>query len=502
MEEIFQFLRLLAVYSLISSVRSDPTEKPLIFQTKTLEIYPDWESLSIQVNSGPYAFACPAKGGDEELFNQRRSLDNKSVFVRYYSALKENHMGDILCKKYLKLAVVVRTTEADKKEKLVEFGYEVYIDTSQFKQEFNTSDFNQFGRLLPPTSPFNRALSFMANSNNAPTMDKKEQTNIGSKTVSQTLDFIWFSRAVLKYNFDTWNVEKLTYFITPDVDQLDAMCTDNELGANFFDKNEPNRFYWLSAQERIFKEVILPKDLLKDGGECKIAQNCVKQYNLLWSYQYRSALTRSFSCSELTTIPVWYETAKEPLNYSEKFLIAGAKVTKRELKIIAGTHEILKFPSKKYDNDQEMYLQISKTTNKIPIPKLIYKIVRYNSHECIGEDEENICWFDMVIVIHNQPEVLPTDIICEDKSEEWGWESIRFMSTTNKNVDEKSKFIYVCELNETLGKKLGYVSDTRKGDLKLNYFPYYNEGEKKLEFVDGMKKDFEEKMRDLFEQSS
>ncbi|XP_065223920.1 uncharacterized protein LOC135848074 [Planococcus citri] len=285
----------------------------------------------------------------------------------------------------------------------------------------------------------------------------------------------------MKYDFSKWHVERLTYFITQNDSDLQIECKNKNLGMQFYAKDNLYTYYLDGNQKTVFKDVTVPK----------IRSVYVSPHALLAPYQFQTIPSEEISCSSLVEVPIWYETAEEPLNYSEKFLVAASQVTSQRLKIIVGTYETLTLQTEKGNKPHEMFLN----GKKIPIPKIIYKIVKFKSHNRgVGK---RTYWFNAVIVIHNQPQVNKEDIICEDKSKYWGWESLRYMSTTNRDENTKSDFIYVCELDKDMQTKLGYYTSNEL-NLELDYFPSYNKKNARIEFENWQEK-FETRMRDLFE---
>ena len=144
--------------------------------------------------------------------------------------------------------------------------------------------------------------------------------------------------------------------------------------------------------------------------------------------------------------------------------------------------------------------RIFRDKNRIPIPRIIYKIVSYQSHNC--DKRKEICEFVVVIAIQNQPDFTDKDKLCqEDKCEQWGWKSIKQMST---NEGYLSKYIYCCELTHSLIDKLplGQIShkDERMG-LNLENFPIYSEGEKRLTNKN-LREEFEKTMKNLISTES
>lgn len=109
-----------------------------------MEIY-DFGDKATTYKAGPYAVACPATDKHEIEFNERFSLNHKSLFVRHYSNKKDSYIYRIRCKSGVELAIAYHTHPITKK-KYLKLGYEVgtYLPliniTELFSQDnkFNT----------------------------------------------------------------------------------------------------------------------------------------------------------------------------------------------------------------------------------------------------------------------------------------------------------------------------------------------------------------------------
>lgn len=118
---------------------------------------------------------------------------------------------------------------------------------------------------------------------------------------------------------------------------------------------------------------------------------------------------------------------------------------------------------------------------KVPTPKVIYKIVRYKLPKCKPKPNEKICKYSVIFVIHNDPNFKPNseDRLCpangEDITTKWGWNAL----TKDSNGNDY-KNVYVCPNDtETLRKIYGRFSldkpKTTIGNLDLTKFPVLKE---------------------------
>lgn len=93
----------------------------MIFNPLTLEVF-DFLGESSTYNGGPYAAACPAEHQHELDFMKTNSVNFKSLFIRHYSDIRDDHFGKIKCETPIEISLAYFFRNTGKQ---LLYGYEV-----------------------------------------------------------------------------------------------------------------------------------------------------------------------------------------------------------------------------------------------------------------------------------------------------------------------------------------------------------------------------------------
>ncbi|XP_065213993.1 uncharacterized protein LOC135841110 [Planococcus citri] len=227
---------------------------------------------------------------------------------------------------------------------------------------------------------------------------------------------------------------------------------------------------------------------------------CIKPWNLIPEKYFRFHSPTPFSCSYLTTVPVWCYFADGLLEQLDQYIDALTQIIPgKKLQITSGTLGTLALlqreinPKKKIlsasldllsritDTEPEKPkppegIYLAKTKKKIPIPASIYKLIEFKSSIC--PDDHRQCWYSIIIELRNAPYTLITTTenhICKkSKCFDWGWDLLHREGHTR--LDDF--LFFCCERTPEIKEKLNLPAhDERKPryEMNLKRIPYINE---------------------------
>ena len=171
--------------------------------------------------------------------------------------------------------------------------------------------------------------------------------------------------------------------------------------------------------------------------------------------------------------------------YSKILLILILQVLGERVLVTSGiTDDVLELPIKTklgkiFDKKTAIYLYPEK--KKIPVPKIIYKIVKYRLNNCTSNSR---CWLSAIIIIHNDPSYDNTsdNRLCDDVTSRWGWNAI-----TEDPNGQKFNNIYVCgQQMQILTKLLGRMSASRERErsaFNLENLPVFEGDDTSVTYV-------------------
>ncbi|XP_065224358.1 uncharacterized protein LOC135848386 [Planococcus citri] len=339
--------------------------------------------------------------------------------------------------------------------RLLEFGYEVYYREwlTGFEDDFQWDHSNvDFGQAEEMNSKVKRIYKFFSR----------------SYLPDMAMKFLWISKVKFKYNRSKWQLEWVWYSMELKLDQLHAPCENFNLGMRLYrlhKKQKLDDFYSTINQKEIFSKLQLPESV---DGICKSEKKCVEEYDLVAPYRFQTSTSEPIECSKLTSIPIWYKSTKDLLDFTEKVLIALSQTVGNRIEVTTGAHDVLAFLEGNQKKPQMIPVYMNSKKKRLPVPKILYRTISSQNPDCDTKISE--CLYVVVIIIHNGPEISPEEKLCEDRCTEWGWDSVQYSSTIDKK--EKSQFIYCCELDKSLREKLNYGSRTPAiGILDLKRYP-------------------------------
>ncbi|XP_065219401.1 uncharacterized protein LOC135844932 [Planococcus citri] len=219
--------------------------------------------------------------------------------------------------------------------------------------------------------------------------------------------------------------------------------------------------YSKENQEKCLKDILVHSSLFEGKPDLSCGQpyGCLTPSQILPLWYFDSSSARLASCSHINLIPVWKSIADGNLKAVDLLVATIIKKTDGS-DVIFGVNGVLKMVVP--DGPRKMYLSDAKHDRVVEIPKIIYRLIKFEAWERK---------FIAVIVIHNDPSaVRDADRLCDKNDTLPGWDKII-------NDDPKTGLTYVCRMTPKLEIKLSLnVYDT--DDLNMAAVPregYSNE---------------------------
>ncbi|XP_065224368.1 uncharacterized protein LOC135848395 [Planococcus citri] len=292
---------------------------------------------------------------------------------------------------------------------------------------------------------------------------------------TEHMKFLWIPLFKVWYPVGHYEFRKIVYEIHRNNIDATLQCEDYSLGQELFEFHQHTKtghpLYSKDHQMVVLGGVKLPPP--EAEGACEPEYECLMKWQLIPADQFQFGYSESLSCSNLTTVPLWRSTLEGIMKKLDHYLYTLSRVSGKPLRITAGMAGVLQLQNDSWiwGSNRDIYLN---EDTKLRVPKIIYKVVKFESNQCKGDAKS--CWYGIVIVIHNGPYFVEKSRICEqDKSGELGWEEIRYETWSYEGP--QSKFIYVCSISAGIFSKLGltFKKDVPVQDLSLLRFPYLDE---------------------------
>ncbi|XP_065210551.1 uncharacterized protein LOC135838732 [Planococcus citri] len=425
---------------------------------KSLIELPD--EISNEAKSGRWASACPAndkEGDPDKEFNEKHSFYGNALFIR--GIYDEENLKDIsktICSQPFKLSIVM----SNRKPLHYEFGFEIYVNHLDWNADnFKWSNKTKY-RSLKTT------LKILRDSINPQEVLDKRLFRITAGRKDEDKDFIWIP--VFRVRSKNRQLKRIEYEIRENNRQPKLLCQDYNLGKEMFNDIDVdiNTFYSEKAQKEALLEARYPVKTCVPKSEYK----CLEKWSLIPADQFQFGTSNPPTCSNMTAIPIWSSKVKDILQKLDDYLYLLSQISGKPLRINAGVHKVLEMKTKRTELKKFILLKSEKLN--LHVPKLIYKMVKFQVTNCQNEDPG--CWHGIVIVIHNDPNFKEKDSICNDKSEELGWKEIKYENLSTDTEATESKHVYVCPINKTTLKKIGLKYDESLStirELSLKNFP-------------------------------
>ncbi|XP_065214022.1 uncharacterized protein LOC135841134 [Planococcus citri] len=301
----------------------------------------------------------------------------------------------------------------------------------------------------------------------------------------------------MKYDPSELIVRNVTYEIRRNTkEQIPPKCKDNQytLGSEVYKDTIEGTVESLYAnQAKIFEEFKAPsvtppcegeKCPLPQPNPCENNNDCLDKYSLIPIDQFHLFRNRPLLCSNLFTTPIWKDATKGALEKLDRYLYALFKfLDEKRLHVIAGVSPTqlmlpLKNQSPKKESKKEPVF-LDHKNKKIPVPKFVYKLVKYYPRACDSKDKS--CEYAVMFIAHNDPNFKPKDKICpgkEDFTTTLGWNAI----TTDIGGKQYNN-IYACPNDKKVLKEI-YSFKTilpstpsptpTSKNLNLQKFPVYD----------------------------
>ncbi|XP_065213762.1 uncharacterized protein LOC135840931 [Planococcus citri] len=458
----------------------------------------------------PMATACPAKSTEERTFDDIGSIGKNSLFVReiYAKDHRADEVDHKICEDSYKLSLIYNANLDQ-----FEFGFEIYYDKSKFKNsDFVDSIRSRYDMITNTHSIKNHvktAISYMPNVPPVPFLSRLssfpgasrifQEAKIYLNDTRQTeLGFLWIESFFTKYNYQQNHAVQTTYnVLVPSITWKSHECDDFNLGNGYFKNTDIvdlyNKLYNEDNQRRMLEGIRVPTSQPNDEykeAACESENECFTKWLSIPSSQFQIISAKPVSCSNLLTVPIWKSTVEKVLNKLDNFLYAVSLILGR-LTIHSGVHGTLQLPIQSDPNKRTKKITLG--GKYMPVPDIIYKLVKYQRSTCtkpaehnqhndndgvdnddggkddddddddvdddVDESKEEKCVTSlgaMIVVIHNNPYFNEeTDKVCKDQCEDLGWEEIQKINSAEGKPESKS-YIYCCKTTDPeVRKKLG-----------------------------------------------
>ncbi|XP_065213985.1 uncharacterized protein LOC135841106 [Planococcus citri] len=451
-------------------------------------------TLDSLVLSSPTAIACPAKSGNEDEFNKLHSFGKNCLFVR--NSYEKNYFVDDdmdieICDIPYKLSLIYdKTTDA------FSFGFEMYYEKSKHTGFINSNQENYTGitnlylrtQILPKTPT--------EDTENSKLLFLDDKTELGFK---------WINAFQTKFNFEVNRLIETSYNASYTA-RGRRKCDNYDLGNGYFRNRDISNLYdelYSDAnQKRMLENIKLPTSELSDKNReaaCEPEHECFAKWLSVPSELFHYPAAEPTSCSNLLTVPIWKSTIGDVLKNLDIFLHAFSEAFSYPLgniTILAGVQGILELPTNSEDDQSKKMITLG--INDMPVPNIIYKIIKFKTEICDKNPNSNQTENEeskkpsckstlraMIVVIHINPYFdRETDRICEDECKNWKWDEIQYRNTAEGRI--KSKYIYCCsamdkKVREQLGIKYEYNNEAEKLNtvsiddvLSLGHLPLYD----------------------------
>ncbi|XP_065225196.1 uncharacterized protein LOC135848998 [Planococcus citri] len=320
---------------------------------------------------------------------------------------------------------------------------------------------------------------------------------------NRKMGFTWLYLNKLRFDFYKNILEKVIYVIRGNNKWPVAgeQCADYTLGSAVYENIKIDQLYSQANQKKIFTSVSLPPTHC-EGGVCRMEKTNCELYNLCLSKwllipmgQFVFGSSATPVCSNLATIPIWTDTVEKVMLKVDQYLYSLYRVTKGKLLIIGGiTDDVLELPKSGTRTRGKSKIYLDTENSKIPVPKIIYKIVKYQFKH-LESEKITPCWYSAIIVIHNDPYYKKETKLCQkDVTKDWGWDAI-----TKDSWENEFNNVYVCQNDfATLKKIYGRLKAYKQQpsyDLNLLKFPSI----KKDTETEDIKKNVDDEFKELSE---
>ncbi|XP_065218498.1 uncharacterized protein LOC135844274 [Planococcus citri] len=394
-----------------------------------------WNNSSISYcyptyNPTKYFAACPASSPLEQQFNKYVSLTKHSVFSRLIflrnQSLTESDID--FCENSYKPAMIYNSRTGE-----YEIGYELYFFRNETKlRDHNKHDYHFYKMVNAKKLPYKIENRTMFNDNSEFVIRYEAGKHITFNFTNgyPTLGFYWIKVMSIECSKNDKHV-----VFEPDRNEIENL---NDECKNY--RHADEEMYSKKNQKKHLKDILVPSSLFEGNStdlSCGQPYGCLTPSQIIPLWYFDSSADKLASCSYLNVIPVWKSIADGNLRRVDFFVAAIVKESSAN-EVIFGVNGVLKMMVP--GGWRKMYLSDSKRDHVVEIPKIIYRIIKY---EVLHYKEL------AVIVIHNDPNaVRDADRLC-DKNDVLirSWEKII-------NDDPKSGLTYVCRMTPKLEKKL------------------------------------------------
>ncbi|XP_065214580.1 uncharacterized protein LOC135841518 [Planococcus citri] len=424
------------------------------------------ENIPKDAKCEAWAIACPAETPAEEDFIRQNGFTNNAIFVKeiHERGSKVSEVKKRFCKNPHQISLSYTPENS-----AWQFGYEVYYelkDAQYFHQDTPIGDYKKPEEVITfiKKSKVRKEIHGFKEYYRA----IKTSLGIGAKEMwlnkDKRMGFMWLYYFKLTFDFSKKILKRIWYEIgTSNKWSVGIKCEHYGLGAEPYNDFGVDGLYVNSPV------------VLKTFSVTKNLANTITKWLLIPIDHFRFGFTSPPACSNLATIPVWEQKVEPALKKVDGYLYALYKTIEEPLLIISGISGELQLPKNKF---MRATLYLDPAGKKIPVPKIIYKIVEYRVKDC--PFEEKLCLYSIIIVIHNDILFKPSDKLCTDITSDAQWEAIS-LNYEEQHVD----FIYACENTEKLQKKLSIESRTRTvSKLNLSTFPFMDSTKTALKFLD------------------
>ncbi|XP_065216304.1 uncharacterized protein LOC135842670 isoform X2 [Planococcus citri] len=415
----------------VTEVRS---KQALLFNLCTWTLEDAWHKNSSKKlfdQEYEYLAGCPASSPLEQKFNEDISLTKRSVFSRLIWRNQSVTGNDLdFCEKSYEPAMIFNPIEGEYK-----IGYELYFFGNETKiWEYNRRHYRYYKTVNTKKLPY-----------------KIDNRTIFNGTSDSEFVIRYVDNYVIMFNF-TNGYPTLGFYW---VDVLSIKCSKNNKHVvfdkygvklvNLIDKcgNYPlddEDLYSKKNQKKCLKDILVPPSLLRGKPDlsCGHPYGCLTPSQILPLWYFTSRSARLASCSHINLIPVWKSIADGNLRAVDLFVATIIKkLVHNNREVLFGVYGVLEMMAP--GGSRKMYLPDAKRDRVVEIPKIIYRIIKFEAWNI-----KSIA----VIVIHNDPSaVQDADRLCDKDDTLSGWEKIT-------NDDPKTGLTYVCPMTPKLEIKL------------------------------------------------